>query len=72
MSTSQLSLRDVTKRYGERGVLDRLSLTVKPGERDAVEVHVGGHHVTAPASTAAWSGGRYTFHRSESERLTSS
>ncbi|WP_428833997.1 ribosomal protection-like ABC-F family protein [Microbispora maris] len=33
---AQLALNEVTKRYGNRVVLDRVSLTVKPGERLAV------------------------------------
>ncbi|WP_433465131.1 ABC-F family ATP-binding cassette domain-containing protein [Spirillospora sp. CA-128828] len=33
---AQLALTDVTKRYGTRVVLDRVSLTVKPGERIGV------------------------------------
>ncbi|MFF1445147.1 ribosomal protection-like ABC-F family protein [Streptomyces sp. NPDC058295] len=32
-TTSQIALAEVTKRYGDRGVLDRVSLTVRPGER---------------------------------------
>src|SRR5690606_1787164 len=32
----QLSLVDITKRYGERLVLDRVSFTVKPGEKAGV------------------------------------
>ncbi|MEU6287186.1 ribosomal protection-like ABC-F family protein [Streptomyces sp. NPDC046988] len=31
--TSQIALAEVTKRYGDRVVLDRVSLTVRPGER---------------------------------------
>lgn len=31
--TSQIALADVTKRYGDRVVLDRVSLTVRPGEK---------------------------------------
>ncbi len=33
MQTSQLALHDITKRYDEHVVLDRISLTVKPGEK---------------------------------------
>ncbi|MDB1090083.1 ABC-F family ATP-binding cassette domain-containing protein [Streptomyces sp. ACA25] len=33
---SQLTLTDVTKRYGEHVVLDRVSLTVRPGEKVGV------------------------------------
>lgn len=33
---TQLSLRDVSKTYGERSVLDHVSLTVRPGERTGV------------------------------------
>jgi macrolide transport system ATP-binding/permease protein len=33
---AQLAFTDVTKRYGDRVVLDRVSLTVKPGERVGV------------------------------------
>ncbi|GAA2616437.1 ABC-F family ATP-binding cassette domain-containing protein [Actinomadura fulvescens] len=32
-SAAQLTLREVTKRYGDRVVLDRVSFTVKPGEK---------------------------------------
>ncbi len=35
-TVAQLALIGVTKRYGERVVLDRVSLTVKPGERIGV------------------------------------
>ncbi|WP_433475221.1 ABC-F family ATP-binding cassette domain-containing protein [Spirillospora sp. CA-142024] len=35
-AAAQLALTDVTKRYGTRVVLDRVSLTVKPGERIGV------------------------------------
>ncbi|MGW4923072.1 ABC-F family ATP-binding cassette domain-containing protein [Streptomyces parvulus] len=35
-STSQIALAEVTKRYGDRVVLDRVSLTVRPGERVGV------------------------------------
>ncbi|MFD4261698.1 ribosomal protection-like ABC-F family protein [Streptomyces sp. NPDC058534] len=31
--TSQIALAEVTKRYGDRVVLDRVSLTVRPGEK---------------------------------------
>ncbi|WP_351229131.1 ribosomal protection-like ABC-F family protein [Streptomyces sp. NPDC002133] len=33
LTTSQLALAEVTKRYGDRIVLDRVSLTVRPGEK---------------------------------------
>lgn len=33
---SQLALREITKRYGDHTVLDRVSLTVRPGERVGV------------------------------------
>jgi macrolide transport system ATP-binding/permease protein len=33
LTTSQIALADVTKRYGDRIVLDRVSLTVRPGEK---------------------------------------
>ncbi|GAA0231982.1 ABC-F family ATP-binding cassette domain-containing protein [Saccharothrix mutabilis subsp. mutabilis] len=36
MRTAQLSLHDVTKRFDTRVVLDRVSLTVKPGEKVGV------------------------------------
>ncbi|MEV0375090.1 TlrC/CarA/OleB/SrmB family ABC-F type ribosomal protection protein [Streptomyces sp. NPDC050636] len=36
MRTSQLTLHDITKRYGDHVVLDRVSLTVKPGEKVGV------------------------------------
>ncbi len=36
MRTAQLSLHDVTKRYDDRTVLDRVTLTVKPGEKVGV------------------------------------
>ncbi|MGV9456612.1 TlrC/CarA/OleB/SrmB family ABC-F type ribosomal protection protein [Streptomyces sp. NPDC003635] len=36
MRTSQLTLRDVTKRYGTGVVLDRVSFTVSPGEKVGV------------------------------------
>jgi macrolide transport system ATP-binding/permease protein len=36
MSISQLSLRDVTRRYDDHVVLDRVSLTVRPGEKVGV------------------------------------
>ncbi|NUW32704.1 TlrC/CarA/OleB/SrmB family ABC-F type ribosomal protection protein [Nonomuraea sp. SMC257] len=36
MRAAQLSLSDVTKRYGERVVLDRVTFAVKPGERVGV------------------------------------
>lgn len=32
-TTSQIALAEVTKRYGDRMVLDRVSLTVRPGEK---------------------------------------
>ena len=35
-ATTQLALLDVTKRYGDRTVLDRVSLTVRPGEKVGV------------------------------------
>ncbi|WP_229897501.1 ABC-F family ATP-binding cassette domain-containing protein [Streptomyces finlayi] len=35
-TASQLALLDVTKRYGDRTVLDRVSLTVRPGEKVGV------------------------------------
>ncbi|MGW7412634.1 ribosomal protection-like ABC-F family protein [Streptomyces sp. NPDC054863] len=34
--TSQLTLADITKRYGDRTVLDRVSFTVRPGEKVGV------------------------------------
>ncbi|MFD5181869.1 ribosomal protection-like ABC-F family protein [Streptomyces sp. NPDC058372] len=34
--TAQLALKDVSKAYGERAVLDQVSLTVRPGERAGV------------------------------------
>ncbi|WP_327180959.1 ABC-F family ATP-binding cassette domain-containing protein [Streptomyces sp. NBC_01334] len=33
LATSQIALAEVTKRYGDRRVLDRVSLNVRPGER---------------------------------------
>jgi len=36
LRTAQLTLQDVTKRYADRVVLDRVSLTVKPGEKVGV------------------------------------
>ncbi|MER6805971.1 MULTISPECIES: ribosomal protection-like ABC-F family protein [Streptomyces] len=33
LTTSQLALAEVTKRYGDRIVLDRVSFTVRPGEK---------------------------------------
>jgi macrolide transport system ATP-binding/permease protein len=33
VATSQIALAEVTKRYGDRVVLDRVSLTVRPGEK---------------------------------------
>ncbi|MFJ8981043.1 ABC-F family ATP-binding cassette domain-containing protein [Streptomyces sp. NPDC102282] len=33
MTTSQIALAEVTKRYGEQLVLDRVSLTIRPGEK---------------------------------------
>ncbi|MFI9587063.1 TlrC/CarA/OleB/SrmB family ABC-F type ribosomal protection protein [Streptomyces sp. NPDC052236] len=36
MRTSQLTLHDITKRYGDHVVLDQVSLTVKPGEKVGV------------------------------------
>ncbi len=36
MRTSQLALHDLTKRYGDHVVLDRVCLTVKPGEKVGV------------------------------------
>ncbi|GGR20839.1 TlrC/CarA/OleB/SrmB family ABC-F type ribosomal protection protein [Streptomyces netropsis] len=36
MHTAQLALRNVTKRYDEHVVLDRISFTVKPGEKVGV------------------------------------
>ncbi|MDQ1036911.1 macrolide transport system ATP-binding/permease protein [Streptomyces sp. V3I8] len=33
VTTSQIALAEVTKRYGDRVVLDRVSLTVRPGEK---------------------------------------
>ncbi|MCM2415822.1 ribosomal protection-like ABC-F family protein [Streptomyces sp. RKAG290] len=33
---AQLTLKDVSKRYGDRAVLDQVSLTVRPGDRVAV------------------------------------
>ncbi|MCZ2261984.1 ATP-binding cassette domain-containing protein, partial [Isoptericola sp. QY 916] len=36
MDPSQLTLTDITLRYADRVVLDRLSLTVSPGERVGV------------------------------------
>ncbi|GAA3145908.1 ABC-F family ATP-binding cassette domain-containing protein [Nonomuraea roseoviolacea subsp. carminata] len=36
LSLSELSLSEVTKRYGERVVLDRVTFAVKPGERVGV------------------------------------
>ncbi|HEV7932661.1 MAG TPA: hypothetical protein VGP70_10160 [Actinomadura sp.] len=30
--TAQLALRDITKSYGHRPVLDRVSISVRPGE----------------------------------------
>ncbi|MEU6996706.1 TlrC/CarA/OleB/SrmB family ABC-F type ribosomal protection protein [Nonomuraea sp. NPDC046570] len=36
MRTSQLTLHDVTKSYGDQIVLDRASLTIKPGEKVGV------------------------------------
>ncbi|MBW4721941.1 TlrC/CarA/OleB/SrmB family ABC-F type ribosomal protection protein [Saccharothrix obliqua] len=36
MRTAQLSLHDVTKRYDDHVVLDRVTLTVKPGEKVGV------------------------------------
>ncbi|MEU9960120.1 ATP-binding cassette domain-containing protein [Streptomyces sp. NPDC050982] len=33
LTTSQIALAEVTKRYGDRLVLDRVSLTVRPGEK---------------------------------------
>jgi macrolide transport system ATP-binding/permease protein len=36
IATSQLALAEVTKRYGERTVLDRVSFTVRPGEKVGV------------------------------------
>ncbi|MEO3749972.1 ABC-F family ATP-binding cassette domain-containing protein [Streptomyces sp. B6B3] len=36
MHTSQLALHDITKRFDEHVVLDRVSLTVKPGEKVGV------------------------------------
>jgi hypothetical protein len=39
----------------------------------AVEILVGGHHVAgARGGEQAWNGGKYTFHSSSSDRLTSS
>jgi macrolide transport system ATP-binding/permease protein len=35
-TTAQLALTEITKRYGTRVVLDRVSLTVRPGERIGV------------------------------------
>ncbi|MGY0231688.1 ABC-F family ATP-binding cassette domain-containing protein [Longispora urticae] len=35
-SDTQLTLRDVTRRYGDRVVLDRVDLTVRPGEKIGV------------------------------------
>ncbi|RII20367.1 putative ABC transporter ATP-binding protein YjjK [Streptomyces sp. YIM 130001] len=35
-SVAQLSVRDVTKSYGTRSVLDQVSFTVRPGEKAAV------------------------------------
>ncbi|MFB7247346.1 ABC transporter ATP-binding protein [Streptomyces populi] len=35
-STAQLSVKNVTKSYGTRAVLDQVSFTVRPGERAAV------------------------------------
>ena len=32
MTTAQLTLRGVTKRYDERTVLDAVDLTIRPGE----------------------------------------
>lgn len=34
--SAQLALKDVSKAYGERAVLDQVSLTVRPGERAGV------------------------------------
>ncbi|MFI6598406.1 TlrC/CarA/OleB/SrmB family ABC-F type ribosomal protection protein [Nonomuraea sp. NPDC050536] len=36
MRTSQLTLHDITKTYGDQIVLDRASLTIKPGEKVGV------------------------------------
>ncbi|MFB4320108.1 TlrC/CarA/OleB/SrmB family ABC-F type ribosomal protection protein [Actinomadura sp. 21ATH] len=36
MRTRQLALTDITKRYDDRAVLDRVSFTVKPGEKVGV------------------------------------
>ncbi|WP_067690850.1 ABC-F family ATP-binding cassette domain-containing protein [Nocardia jejuensis] len=36
MLTAQLTLSDITKRYGERIVLDAVSLSIKPGEKVGV------------------------------------
>ncbi|MFE6850392.1 ATP-binding cassette domain-containing protein, partial [Streptomyces sp. NPDC057674] len=33
---AQLTLKDVSKSYGDRSVLDQLTLTVRPGEKAAV------------------------------------
>jgi len=35
-ATSQVALAEVTKRYGERVVLDRVSFTVRPGEKAGI------------------------------------
>lgn len=44
-AVAQLSVKDVTKAYGTRTVLDQVSFTVRPGEKAAVIGEVGTERV---------------------------